>query len=170
MKELINNDIWNWISDYIEVNHEFYDNKFSLCPFARKARLKGDVSVTSWKSGSYKQFIKNQLSLNSTTVKVLVFPPNFRFAWMTRFYIKNLNKELVTNDMYIQCGNAVNTNSRYPGLKGNYSVVIINKLSDVLSAHRSLLSTNYYAKWTPQHYHNVVTVRQQIKDSYEKIN
>jgi hypothetical protein len=169
MKELIEKDIWDWIENYIEVSHEFYNDKFSPCPFARKARLGGDLSVTAWQTGSYQKFIEEQLQ-KTPTVKVMVFPPNFRYAWLTRYYIRNLNKKIVSQDRYIQCGNAVDTESRYPGLKGNYSIVIINKLSDIISGHQALKSTNYYNNWSKKHYHNVVEVRQQIKDKYEKID
>jgi len=169
MKELIENDIWKWITDYIEASHEFYDNKFSLCPFARKSRLSGNVAVFAWQTGSYRAFIEQRI-LETSTVKVLVFPPSFRYNWFARYYVKNLNKKLVSKDMYAQCGNAVSTDSRYYGLGGNYSIVIINKLSDILSGHQSLIGTDYYKNWTTRHYYNIVTVRQQTKDKYEKIN
>jgi hypothetical protein len=169
MKELIEKDILDWVENYIEVNHEFYNNKFSPCPFARKARLGGNLLITAWESGSYRSFIEDQLQ-KTPTVKIMVFPPSFKYAWFTRYYIRNLNKKIVSQDCYIQCGNAVNTESKYPGLKGNYSIVIVNKLSDIIAGHMSLKSTNYYANWTKQHYHNVVEVRQQIKDRYGKIN
>jgi hypothetical protein len=173
MKEQIEQDVWKWITDYIEVNHEFYDNKFAPCPFAKRARLKGQVSVVAWQIGSYKKFIQeqlNDLTQSEQTVKVMVFPPSFRYAYLTRYYIKRLNKKIVADDYYIQCGNAIDTDSKYSGLSGNYSVAIINKLSDVLSGHNALKSTTYYDNWTEHHYYNVVGVRQNVKDEYEQTN
>ena len=168
MKELIEKDIWTWITDYIEVNHEFYGGKFSPCPFAYKARISGNMEVTAWETGNYKSFIEQQLSNSNRIIKVMVFPPSFKYAWFTRYQIKNLNKKIVAQDRYIQCGNAVNTISRYNGLPGNYTVVIINNLSEVLAGHTALKATNYYDNWSEKHYFNVVTVRQTIKDKYER--
>ena len=168
MKEHIEEDIWKWITEYIEVNHEFYNNKFPPCPFARKARLNGQVGIAVWQQGTYKQFIQQELTTlldSDQTVRVMVFPPSFRYAWLTRHHIKQLNRKIVYQDCYIQCGNAVDTVSRYKGFSGNYSVAIINKLSDVLKGHEALKSTSYYDNWSKEHYHNVVEVRQQIKNS-----
>jgi hypothetical protein len=110
-------------------------------------------------------------NLNSDKkIKVVVFPPNFKYAWLTRYYVKNLNKKLVAQDRFIQCGNAVNTVSKYKGLSGNYTVVIINNLSELISGHAALKNTNYYDNWSKKHYSNVVTARQNIKDDYEKNN
>jgi hypothetical protein len=170
MKELIEKDIWDWMTAYLEVNHEFYDYKFSPCPFARKARMSGNVEVIVWEAGSYKSLIAQQLLNSDKKIKVVVFPPNFKYAWLTRYYVKNLNKKLVAQDRFIQCGNAVNTVSKYKGLSGNYTVVIINNLSELISGHAALKNTNYYDNWSKKHYSNVVTARQNIKDDYEKNN
>lgn len=168
MKEQIEKDIWEWITDYIEVNHEFYGYKFSPCPFAYKARVSGNVEVAVWETGSYRSFITQQLLNPDRKIKVLVFPPNFKYAWFTRYYIKHLNKKIVAQDQFIQCGNAISTVSRYNGLSGNYTVVIINNLSEVLDAHEALKYTSYYDNWSEKHYFNVVTVRQTIKEKYER--
>jgi hypothetical protein len=57
MKTEIEQDIWNWITNYIEVNHEFYNYKFPPCPYARTARLKGSVDIVAYESGNIKKFI-----------------------------------------------------------------------------------------------------------------
>jgi len=168
MKELIEKDIWAWMTDYLEVNHEFYDYKFSPCPFAYKARMSGNVEVIVWETGSYKSLINQQLLNPDKKIKVIVFPPNFKYAWLTRYYVKNLNKKLVAQDRFIQCGNAVDTVSKYKDLGGNYTVVIINNLSELILGHEALKNTSYYDNWSKKHYYNIVTERQNIKEKHER--
>ena len=159
MKNLIEKDIWQWITDYIEINHKFYDYKFPPCPYARGARLKGTLDVVAWTEGKYKTFINEQTSdllQSNKTVRVLVFPPIFRWNWFVRRHIANLNKNLVPQDYYIQYGGAIDTVSKYLGLPGSYVIVIINRLSDVLAGHEALKSTTYYQNWSDTHYHIVV--------------
>ena len=170
MKHEIEQDIWQWITEYIEVNHEFYDYKFPPCPYARGARLKGALDVVAWTAGNTRTFIDAQthdLLQSHKTVRVLVFPPSLRWNWLTRWHIANLNKTLVPQDYYIQYGGAVETQSRYPGWPGEYVIVIINLISDVLQGHEALKSTAYYRNWSNAHYHNVVQRRQRVYNRYK---
>jgi len=172
MKQQIEQDIWQWITEYIEVNHEFYAHKFPPCPYARGARLKGSLDVVAWTSGNTRIFINTQtadLLLSDKTVRVMVFPPSLRWNWLTRWHIANLNKTMIPQDYYIQYGGAVGTTSRYPGLPGAYVIVIINQLSDVLAGHTALKSTPYYRNWSNTHYHNVVERRQDMYNRYKDI-
>jgi hypothetical protein len=97
----------------------------------------------------------------------MVFPPSFRWNWLARWHITNLNKTLVPQGYYIQYGGAVETTSRYPGLPGAYVIVIINRLNDVLEGHAALKSTAYYRNWSDAHYQNVVVRRQQVYNRYK---
>ena len=144
MKNIVEKDIWEWIKNYIEVNHEFYDYKFSPCPYAKSARLKN----------------------NNLTTKILAFPNYFKFNICLKFLINNINKKLVKRDYYIQYGNAVGTDSVYDG--GPYFIIIINKLSDVLSAQNSLAKTDYYSFWSSKHYDTVVNRRKNFFEKYKK--
>jgi hypothetical protein len=174
MKKQIEQDIWKWITDYVEVNHEFYDYKFPPCPYARAARLKGLVEVSAWTQSSKINFIRqavnNAVSQGKINTLVMVFPPWFRWCFITRWFIKALNKHIIPKDFYIQYGGAVETQSIYPGVGAGqpYVVVILNRVSDVLAGHKSLSRTNYYDKWGPEHYHNVVDRRQQMIDKYRR--
>ena len=144
MKNIVEKDIWEWIKNYIEVNHEFYDYKFPPCPYAKSSRLKN----------------------NNLTTKILAFPNYFKFNICLKFLINNINKKLVKRDYYIQYGNAVGTDSVYDG--GPYFIIIINKLSDVLSAHNSLAKTDYYSFWSSKHYDTVVNRRKNFFEKYKK--
>lgn len=167
----VEQDIWHWIENFVEKNHEFYDYKFPPCPYARTARLRGTVDVAAWHSGSYSKFINKQaLSLINDpklSIRVLAFPARLRWYFWLHHWINKLNRQLIPQNYYAQYGLAVNTTSQYPGVFAGkpYFIVIINRLSDVLDAHGALVNTDYYKSWSKSHYHNVVTRRQQAYDN-----
>ncbi len=175
--ELVNQieqDIWTWLTDYIEVEHKFYDYKFPVCPYARAARIKGTVSVKVYQSGSIKEFVKSTVAETIADPKhnicIIIMPPRARWTLGLRTMIDNLNKEIMGQDYFIQIGNAVNTNSLYPGLfnKGNYFAVFLNQLTPVLEGYKYLLTTDYYSYWSKKHYKDVVVSRQKTYNAFLK--
>jgi hypothetical protein len=170
----IEQDIWNWVIQYIEVTNEFYNYKFPPCPYAKSARLKGLMDVVAYQSGSIKNFIDSQLNdiveNKNFNVRVMVFPAHVRWYFHIHRYVQNLNKDIISKDYYAQYGRALQTKSQYPGLFNGkpYFIVIVNKLSDVLSGHEALLSTDYYNSWSPKHYEHVVNRRQTMYELYRK--
>ena len=170
----IEKDIWDWIINFIEVTNGFYDYKFPPCPYAKAARLKGLMDVVAYKSGAVRSFIQQQteelISGNKFNVRVMVFPAYMRWYFHIHKYVRQLNTSIVPQDFYAQYGNAVNTQSQYPGLFKNqpYFIVIINKLSDVMDGHKSLLSTDYYKPWSKKHYDDVVIRRNEMYEKYTK--
>jgi hypothetical protein len=173
IKQQVEQDIWDWITGYIEADHKFYDYKFPPCPYARGARLKGLLDVQAYTTGSITEFIEQQaldlIGVKQYNVRVLIFPPRVRwFPWVKRS-VMQMNKELVPKDYYAQHGTALKTNSQYTGWfnSGPYFIVIINKLSDVLDGHQALLKTEYYKPWAKHHYDAVVTRRQEMYKEYK---
>jgi len=160
--KLIEQDVWDWIINYIEVENKFYDYKFAPCPFAKSARLKGLVSVSVYESGSKADFIKKHTS-ELSGIHIMVFPTYVKWFFHLRWLIDKINNRVISKDYYLQYGLAVKTESKYPGIFNSqpYFIVIINKLSDVLKGHTALLNTTYYKDWTKEHYYNVVTRRQE---------
>ena len=167
MNNPIESDAWCWITDYIEVNHEYYNYKFPPCPYAKTARLNGMVKVSAYEYGSLIEFVKSQVD-DTHDVKVMFFPSYIKWFFPFKIFLKSYNKFLVKKDFYIQFGTAVGTHSKYPGVFYGqpYYVVIINKLSDVLNAHNSLSKTDYYKKWDKKHFTDVVTRRQKMFEKY----
>lgn len=167
----IETDVWHWLENYIEVKNEFYDYKFPPCPFAKAARLSGLVIVKSFKNKSVRNFINDQttdlIEEKKYSVLIMVFPPRIAWSIGLKHYIKKLNQTLIPQDFYAQYGTAINTSSQYTGFfnQGPYFIIIVNKLSDVLDGHMSLLKTDYYTPWDDFHYEEVVVRRQQ---AYEK--
>lgn len=174
MIDQIEQDIWTWLTNYVEVNHKFYDYKFPPCPYARGARLRGLVDIQVYEQGSVVEFINAKIAdliTNSKyNVRILVMPPRSRWNWRIARFINQLNKQIVSEDFYAQYGTANHTLSRYPGWFnwGAYSIVIVNRLSDVLDGHRALLATDYYHPWSRLHYDAVVTRRQKTYEQYSK--
>jgi hypothetical protein len=152
MNNKVEQDIWNWITEYVEIENEFYNYKFPPCPYAKSARLKGLVDVIAYDSGSPFKFIKyqvtNLIEHKKFNIKVMAFPIRMRWYFHLHFMINRLNKYLVLQDFYIQYGKT-----------DEYFVVIANKLSDVIEGHTSLLKTDYYKNWSSRHYNNVVDRR-----------
>lgn len=161
-------DVYDWVVNYIEVEHKFYDYKFPPCPYAKAARLHNLLSIKAYTSGSVNSFIKdnaNQLLADNThNVCIMVFPTYVKWFYHTRWLVRKLNSKLIPQDYYVQYGLAVKTESKYTGLFAGepYFIVIINKLSDVIKGHNSLLNTDYYKSWTPSHYNDVVTRREKM--------
>ena len=174
IKEQVENDIRDWIINFIEVNHKFYNYKFPPCPYARAARLKGQLDISVYESGNKLEFINNQIdqliTLPNLKTRVIVFPPSIKYYFWLPLMIRQINKRIIGSDYYAQYGTAINTQSAYGGLLKNkpYRIVIVNKLSDVLEGHSALLKTDYYQPWAQHHYRTVVTVRQKLYDKFKR--
>jgi len=176
LKLKIENDIWDWIKNYIEVDNKFYDYKFPVCPYAKAARQKGVVTVKAWTTGSIKEFITHSVrELVADPIYdfvVLTMPPRARWTWGIKRLVESLNAETISQDYFAQYGVAVKTKSLYPGLfnSGKYFVLVVNRLGPVLEAHKSLLKTDYYKPWSKKHYAAVVTRREDLVDKYKNGN
>lgn len=168
MNQQIKQDIWDWITGYIEVNNEFYDYKFPPCPYAKSARLKGLVDVSVYMSGNPYAFAKKQVADLITekkfNVRIMAFPYWMRWLYPLHWALRKLNQRLIGNDFYIQYGKIVDVVDR------SYFIVIVNKLSDVLAGQTLLNKTDYYKNWSTKHYQAVVTRRQEAFDKYKGNN
>lgn len=166
-------DIYEWIVNYIEADHPFYNYKFPPCPFAKAARLSNLLSIKSYTSGSVNNFITDNVQTliadKKHNVCIMVFPTYVKWFLPVRWLVKKLNSKLISQDYYLQYGMAVKTQSKYLGLFSGqpYFIIIINKLSDVLNGHTGLLNTDYYQAWTARHYDAVVTRREKMYLKYK---
>jgi hypothetical protein len=172
----IENDILDWLVNYIEVPHLFYNYKFPPCPFAKTARLKGLINIKAYDSKGIFKFldttIENHMSDTDHTMCIMAFPSYTKLNWFFTRYLRNKNKFLVQHDYYIQYGKAINTKSKFQGIGQDkpYFIVIVNKLSDVISGHEQLLKTDYYSNWSDFHYYDVVERRNIMIEKYKKEN
>ena len=166
--EQVKQDINHWIINFVEATNEFYGRNFPVCPYARAARLAGESLVEVYQSGGVRNFIgeRGRALMNDPvhTVTLLVFPPIVSHYPGIHQFILKFNRELIANDLFSLGGRAVGTHSSFPGLfnSGEYFVVGINTLSNVLPSSESLKSAGYYDNWSKKHYHDIVERRQEL--------
>jgi hypothetical protein len=169
----IKKDIADWSINFVESSNEFYENKFPVCPYARKAKLQGESCISIYQGGSVKNFIKteinNLLDQKKHKVMLLIFPPITKWIPGIHRFVININKKIIPKDFYALAGIAVNTQSSYPGWfnSGPYFIIGVNTLSAVLPAVESLKSVGYYKNWSDKHYKSVVVRRQQMYEKYK---
>lgn len=166
-------DIQNWIVTFVEASNEFYGDKLPVCPYARTARLQNESRVHVYQHGSVRRFMEQHINKlkNSTeySVILMVFPPRTKWYPGIFKFINNLNKKIIPDDLYALGGQAVGTKSKYPGWfnSGEYFVVGVNTLSNVLPAVDQLQTAGYYKDWSAEHYNAVVTRRQEMYCKYK---
>jgi hypothetical protein len=173
MNDNIKQDLWSWITDFIEVNHEFYNFKFPPCPYAKSARLKGLVDVQVCDKNPFKFFneqVDDIIAEQKFNVRLLAFPHYHKWNYLLHKYVKNKNMKSTKDNFYSQYGLAAETQSKFSGLFSGkpYFIVIINKLDDVLDAQRTLERTDYYKNWSEKHFEEVVVRRQKMFEKYSK--
>jgi len=155
----VEQNIWKWIYEYVEINNEFYDHKFPPCPYAKSARLNGLVDVVAYTKGRPYQFITSQIddliAYKMYSIRIMAFPLRMRWYFHLHILLNRLNRHLVPQDLYVQYGKT-----------DDYFIVIVNKLSDVLDGHRALSKTDYYKNWSKDHYNAVVERRETLYKKY----
>ena len=172
--QIIEQDIWDWINDFVTEKNDFYHFKFPPCPYARQAVLNKTVDVLAWHSGNVRAFIKQgavqMRDTPSLTTRVMVFPPKTQLAWGLSDYVEQLNAELISDNVFLNTGAAKTTISQYPGSpsKEPYFIVIANSLDAVLSGAKALQHTDYYQNWPAEHYALVVERRERMANLYGK--
>lgn len=168
----VEQDLWNWIHDFVTAKNEFYGMKFAPCPFAQKAVVNKTVDVLVWQSGNVRDFIRagaeRVRDIEKLTTLVMAFPPKTRHAWGLSDYVEGLNMEYISSNVFLNTGVAKSTSSRYPGSnpKDPYFIVIANSLDGVLAGAEALAKTNYYKDWPAEHYALVVERRARLAKQY----
>jgi len=170
--QLVEQDIWAWIHDFVTTANEFYDYKFPPCPFARQAVLSKKVDVQVWQTGNVREFIRdNAVKMRespSLTTLVMAFPSKTRFQWGINEYVEELNAKMISSNVFLNTGVAKTTKSKYPGSPSRepYFIVIANSLDAVMSGAEALSKTDYYKNWPAAHYALVVERRARMAKQY----
>ncbi|MCJ2070907.1 hypothetical protein MKK75_19285 [Methylobacterium sp. J-030] len=171
LHEQIEQEIVQWIKEFIVVPNDFYDGKFAPCPYAQAAMLARAVDVAVWQSGDPRRFIREQASSMRDSAgiqtRVIVFPPRVQWSLGISDYVDTLNTELISSDTFLNTGIAKTTTSLYPGsAEQPYFIVVVNSLTAVLRGAKSLQKTNYYDKWPASHRKIVVDRRADMAKRY----
>lgn len=169
----IEQDVTDWINEFVAARNDFYSGKFAPCPYARGAMTAGTVDVVAWEVGDARSFIRQKASElrqpDRIQTRVIVFPPRVQWSFGISDYVDTLNMDLIADDVFLNTGVAKSTESRYAGSRGKpYFIVVANKLSEVLRGAQSLQKTNFYANWPLDQYKLVVERRAVMAARYGK--
>jgi hypothetical protein len=166
----IANDMWAWLREFVTVSNEFYDFKYAPCPFARAAMLGERVDIAVWGSGDVRAFIRERSidmrDRGTLSTRVMAFPPRTQFAWGISDFVESLNAELIPDNVFLNTGVAKTTQSRFPGARDPYFIVVANSLDAVLQGSAALQKSVYYRDWPKEHYRIVVERRARLAERY----
>lgn len=172
--QIVDQDIWQWLKEFVTVKNEFYNRKFAPCPYALSAILQKQVDVKVWAKGNVRDFIREMsIELRDTpglSTRVIAFPPRIQFQWGISDYVEALNAELIPDSVFLNTGVTKTMNSRYPGSSGAdpYFIVVANRLEAVLSGAEALQRTLFYKDWPRDQYELVVERRERMAARYGK--
>lgn len=170
--QVIADDIWAWIRQFVMAPNKFYDYKFPPCPFAKQAVQAKTVDVLVWQNEDVRAFIRvaavELRNHPSLTTRVMAFPPATRFTWGLNDFVEDLNVELVSDNVFLNTGIAQTSRSKFSGSNPQepYFIVIANSLDAVLAGAKSLAKTDYYKNWPKPHYAHVVERRARFARKY----
>ena len=185
VKKLIHEEIRLWSKHYLEVRNKHL-NGLPACPFARKswAQNKVDIQIRNTDQGYTRDLHKHVKKLDFDKKELLIFcDVNYKQYSLNKFQgiVDNFNGRYNKKDIYFMgfhpynppnkeeqeflldpTGNA----SDLPESKIQFSMMLIQKFSQLYEASDRLHRMGYYDEWPTDYYHEVVSSRQQ---QFEKL-
>jgi hypothetical protein len=150
VKKIIKEEIRSWSKHYLEVRNKHL-NGLPACPFARKswAQNKVDIQVRNTDQGYTRDLHKRVKKINFDKKELLIFCDiNFKEYSLNKF------QSIILLD---PTGNM----SDLPESKIEFSMMLIQKFSQLYEASDRLHRMGYYKEWPTDYYHEVVSSRQQ---------
>ena len=172
----VKKDIEDWTINFVEASNVFYGGKFPVCPYARQARIKGETTYAIYSGGGVKKFIEESVQKLLQDKKhkqmLIVLPARTKWYFGQKKIIHNLNKKIIPQNYFALDGNAKGTKSNYTGIgnSGEYGMIGVNTLDEVLDAVEYLKKRGYYKDWSKEHYYDIVIRRQEMYEKYSNIN
>ena len=185
VKKLIHEEIRLWSKHYLEVRNKHL-NGLPACPFARKswAQNKVDIQIRNTDQGYTRDLHKHVKKLDFDKKELLIFcDVNYKQYSLNKFQsiVDNFNGRYNKSDVFFMgfhpynppnkeeqqflldpTGNA----SDLPESKIQFSMMLIQKFSQLYEASDRLHRMGYYDEWPTDYYHEVVSSRQQ---QFEKL-
>ena len=185
VKKLIHEEIRLWSKHYLEVRNKHL-NGLPACPFARKswAQNKVDIQIRNTDQGYTRDLHRHVKKLDFDKKELLIFCDiNYKQYSLNKFQgiVDNFNGRYNKKDIYFMgfhpynppnkeeqeflldpTGNA----SDLPESKIQFSMMLIQKFSQLYEASDRLHRMGYYNEWPTDYYHEVVSSRQQ---QYKKL-
>ena len=185
VKKLIHEEIRLWSKHYLEVRNKHL-NGLPACPFARKswAQNKVDIQIRNTDQGYTRDLHKHVKKLDFDKKELLIFcDTNFKQYSLNKFQsiIDNFNGRYNKKDVYFMGFHPYNPPNKeeqeflldptgdvsdLPDSKIQFSMMLIQKFSQLYEASDRLHRMGYYNEWPTDYYHEVVSSRQQ---QYKKL-
>ena len=185
IQKLVKNEVRLWSKHYLEVPNKHL-NRLPACPFAKKAWLdsKVDIQLRNPQKGYISNLHKSVQNLNFNKKEILIFCDLFYKEYSLNRFQKIIDK---FNDKYNQLDvyfmgfhpynppneeeqefllNPTGDTSNLPDSKVEFSMMLIQKFSQLYEASDRLERMGYYKKWPRDYYHEVVSSRQK---QYKKL-
>ena len=180
VKKLIHEEIRLWSKHYLEVRNKHL-NGLPACPFARKswAQNKVDIQIRKTDQGYTRDLHKHVKKLDFDKKELLIFcDVNFKQYSLNKFQsiVDNFNGRYNKKDIYFMGFHPYNPpnkeeqeflldptgdTSDLPESKIEFSMMLIQKFSQLYEASDRLHRMGYYNEWPTDYYHEVVSSRQQ---------
>ena len=184
-KKLIHEEIRLWSKHYLEVRNKHL-NGLPACPFARKswAQNKVDIQIRNTDQGYTRDLHKHVKKLDFDKKELLIFcDVNYKQYSLNKFQsiVDNFNGRYNKKDIYFMGFHPYNPpnkeeqeflldptgdTSDLPESKIQFSMMLIQKFSQLYEASDRLHRMGYYNEWPTDYYHEVVLSRQQ---KYKKL-
>ena len=180
VKKLIHEEIRLWSKHYLEVRNKHL-NGLPACPFARKswAQNKVDIQIRNTDQGYTRDLHKHVKKLDFDKKELLIFcDVNYKQYSLNKFQsiIDNFNGRYNKKDVYFMGFHPYNPPNKeeqeflldptgnmsdLPESKIEFSMMLIQKFSQLYEASDRLHRMGYYDEWPTDYYHEVVSSRQQ---------
>ena len=185
VKKLIHEEIRLWSKHYLEVRNKHL-NGLPACPFARKswAQNKVDIQIRNTDQGYTRDLHRHVKKLDFDKKELLIFcDVNYKQYSLNKFQgiVDNFNGRYNKKDIYFMGFHPYNPPNKeeqeflldptgdvsdLPDSKIQFSMMLIQKFSQLYEASDRLHRMGYYDKWPTDYYHEVVSSRQQ---QYKKL-
>ena len=179
-KKLIHEEIRLWSKHYLEVRNKHL-NGLPACPFARKswAQNKVDIQIRNTDQGYTRDLHRHVKKLDFDKKELLIFcDVNYKQYSLNKFQgiVDNFNGRYNKKDIYFMGFHPYNPpnkeeqeflldptgdTSDLPESKIEFSMMLIQKFSQLYEASDRLHRMGYYNEWPTDYYHEVVSSRQQ---------
>ena len=185
VKKLIHEEIRLWSKHYLEVRNKHL-NGLPACPFARKswAQNKVDIQIRNTDQGYTRDLHRHVKKLDFDKKELLIFcDVNYKQYSLNKFQsiVDNFNGRYNKSDVYFMGFHPYNPPNKeeqeflldptgdasdLPESKIQFSMMLIQKFSQLYEASDRLHRMGYYDEWPTDYYHEVVSSRQQ---QYKKL-
>ena len=179
VKKLIHEEIRLWSKHYLEVRNKHL-NGLPACPFARKswAQNKVDILIRNTDQGYTRDLHKHVKKLDFDKKELLIFcDVNYKQYSLDKFQsiVDNFNGRYNKKDIYFMGFHPYNPPNKeeqeflldptgdvsdLPESKIQFSMMLIQKFSQLYEASDRLHRMGYYNEWPTDYYHEVVSSRQ----------